>query len=132
MEEIVKHINDTNASFRTLGAGDAKNTDLFLDNEHYELFRDAGEHVTVRFNKENLQKAILFIASILPRKYDNSSIHKVEPFSAAFVFDQLALLDAFFTIDGNAVEIRTQSWNARKDVEKRMAKLIIGFILTVY
>lgn len=119
MEEIVKHINDTNASFRTLGAGDAKNTDLFLDNEHYELFRDAGEHITVRFNKENLQKAILFIASILPRKYDNSSIHKVEPFSSAFVFDQLALLDAFFTIDGNAVEIRTQSWNARKDVEQK-------------
>ena len=123
MGEIVKHINDTNASFRTLGAGDAKNTDLFLDNEHYELFRDAGEHITVRFNKENLQKAILFIASILPRKYDNSSIHKVEPFSSAFVFDQLALLDAFFTIDGNAVEIRTQSWNARKDVEKKNGEI---------
>lgn len=123
MEEIVKHINDTNASFRTLGAGDAKNTDLFLDNEHYELFRDAGEHITVRFNKVNLQKAILFIASILPRKYDNSSIHKVEPFSSAFVFDQLALLDAFFTIDGNAVEIRTQSWNARKDVEKKNGEI---------
>lgn len=123
MEEIVKHINDTNASFRTLGAGDAKNTDLFLDNEHYELFRDAGEHITVRFNKENLQKAILFIASILPRKYDNSSIHKVEPFSSAFVFDQLALLDAFFTIDGNAVEIRTQIWNARKDVEKKNGEI---------
>lgn len=123
MEEIVKHINDTNASFRTLGAGDAKNTDLFLDNEHYELFRDAGEQITVRFNKENLQKAILFIASILPRKYDNSSIHKVEPFSSAFVFDQLALLDAFFTIDGNAVETRTQSWNARKDVEKKNGEI---------
>lgn len=100
MEEIVKHINDTNASFRTIGAGDAKNTDLFLDSEHYELFRDAGEQITVRFNKENLQKAILFIASILPRKYDNSAIHRIEPFSSAFVFDQLALLDAFFTIDG--------------------------------
>ena len=123
MEEIVKHINDTNASFRTLGAGDAKNTDLFLDNGHYELFRDAGEHITVRFNKENLQKAILFIASILPRKYDNSSIHKVEPFSSAFVFDQLALLDAFFTIDGNAVEKRTQRWNARKDVEKKNGEI---------
>ena len=30
MEEILKHINDTNASYRTVGAGDAKNTDLFL------------------------------------------------------------------------------------------------------
>ena len=69
MEEIVKHINDTNASYRTPNAGNAKNTDLFLDNEHYELFRDEGEQITVRFNKENLQKAILFIASILPRKW---------------------------------------------------------------
>ena len=34
MEEIVKHINDTNASYRAINAGDAKNTDLFLDNEH--------------------------------------------------------------------------------------------------
>ena len=56
MEEIVKHINDTNASYRTPNAGNAKNTDLFLDNEHYELFRDEGEQITVRFNKENLQK----------------------------------------------------------------------------
>ena len=53
MDEIIKHINDTNASFRSISAGDAKNTDLFLDNEHYELFKDAGEQITVRFNKEN-------------------------------------------------------------------------------
>ena len=30
MKERVKQINDTNASFRTLTAGDAQNTDLFL------------------------------------------------------------------------------------------------------
>lgn len=48
MEEIVKHINDTNASYRQPNAGDAKNTDLFLDNEHYSLFKDSGEHITVR------------------------------------------------------------------------------------
>ena len=119
MEGIVKHINDTNASFRTIGAGNAKNTDLFLDNEHYEYFRDAGEQITVRLNKENLQKAILFIASILPRKYDNSGIHKTEQFSTEFVFDQLAILDAFFTIDGVKVDARTQKWNARKDVVKK-------------
>ena len=53
MDEIVKHINDTNASYRPLGAGDAKNTDLFLDNEHYQLFEGAGEHITVRYHKEN-------------------------------------------------------------------------------
>jgi hypothetical protein len=123
MEEIVKHINDTNASFRTIGAGDAKNTDLFLDNEHYELFRDAGEQITVRFNKENLQKAILFISSILPRKYDNSAIHKTEPFSSNFVFDQLAFLDAFFTVDGVRVDSRTQVWNSRKDIMKKNGEI---------
>ena len=118
MEEIVKHINDTNASYRTVGAGDAKNTDLFLDNEHYELFKDSGEQITVRFSKENLAKAILFIASILPRKYDNSATHKWIPFSETFVYDQLAFLDGFFTVDGVKVESRTQVWNARKDVLK--------------
>ena len=33
MEEVIKHINDTNASYRSPNAGDAKNTDLFLDND---------------------------------------------------------------------------------------------------
>lgn len=123
MEEIVKHINDTNASYRALNAGDAKNTDLFLDNEHYEMFKDEGEQITVRFNKENLQKAILFIASILPRKYDNSSIHKTIPFSSVFVFDQLAFLDAFFTEEGKGVAARTQVWNARKDVPQKNGEI---------
>jgi len=123
MDEIVKHINDTNASYRAINAGDAKNTDLFLDNEHYELFKDSGEQITVRFNKENLQKSILFIASILPRKYDNSSTHKVIRFSSAFVFDQLAFLDAYFTIDGVKVETRTQIWDARKDIPKKNGEI---------
>ena len=70
MTEIIKHINDTNASYRSLGAGNAKNTDLFLDAEHYEMFQGSGEQITVRFERENLTKAMLFIASILPRKYD--------------------------------------------------------------
>ena len=118
MEEIVKHINDTNASYRAMGAGDAKNTDLFLDNEHYELFRDSGEQITVRYNKENLTKAILFIASILPRKYDNSGVHKTISFSTTFVYDQLAFLDSFFMVEGVKVESKTQKWNARKDVLK--------------
>ena len=118
MEEIVKHINDTNASYRAMGAGDAKNTDLFLDNEHYELFKDSGDQITVRYNKENLSKAILFIASILPRKYDNSAVHKTISYSTVFVLDQLAFLDGFFTVDGVRVESRTQKWNARKDVLK--------------
>ena len=40
MPEIVKHINDTNASYRNPMAGDAKNTDLFLDSDHYDLFKE--------------------------------------------------------------------------------------------
>lgn len=123
MEEIVKHINDTNASYRTLGTGDAKNTDLFLDNEHYELFRDCGEKITVRFRKKNLAQAILFISSILPRKFDQSAIHKTIPFSNDFVFDQLALLDAMFSKDGVKVDTITQEWNARKDIPKKNGEI---------
>lgn len=123
MEEIVKHINDTNASYRTLGSGDAKNTDLFLDNEHYELFRDCGEKITVRFRKKNLAQAILFISSILPRKFDQSAIHKTIPFSNDFVFDQLALLDAMFCKDGVKVDTITQEWNARKDIPKKNGEI---------
>ena len=123
MEEIVKHINDTNASYRTPNAGDAKNTDLFLDNEHYELFKGAGEQVTVRFSKENLSKAILFIASILPRKYDNSAMHKSVSYSPEFVYDQLAFLAYFFKEDGVSVVRKTQTWNARKDVPKKNGQI---------
>ena len=127
MEEIVKHINDTNASYRPLGAGDAKNTDLFLDNEHYQLFEGAGEHITVRYYKENLAKAILFIASILPRKFDQSSVHCVIPYTKEFVINQLALLDALFVKDGKSVETITQEWNARKDVPQKNGKIDTRF-----
>lgn len=116
MEEITKHINDTNASYRHIGAGDAKNTDLFLDNEHYELFQDCGEQITARFDKTNLTQAILFIASILPRKFDQSANHYIVNYSDGFVFDQLAILDALFKENGVSVNTFTQKWNARKDV----------------
>lgn len=127
MEEIVKHINDTNASFRQPNAGDAKNTDLFLDNEHYSLFKDSREQITVRYSKENLTKAILFIASILPRKFDQSATHELIKFSKEFVLDQLAIIDALFTVGGRSVNSFTQVWNARKDVPQKMARLINGF-----
>ena len=123
MEEVIKHINDTNSSYRNPKSGDAKNTDLFLDNEHYDYFKDSGEQITVRFNKENLSKAILFIASILPRKYDNSSIHQKIEYSSKFVYEQLALLDGYFMEDGIAVEFKTQIWNARKDVPQKNGKI---------
>ncbi len=127
MDEIVKHINDTNASYRQLSAGDAKNTDLFLDNEHYALFKDSGEQITVRYSKENLSKAILFIASILPRKFDQSSIHCTISYSKDFVTDQLALLDALFKDNGTPVDTITQVWNARKDVPQKNGKVDARF-----
>lgn len=127
MKEIIKHINDTNASYRDTSAGDAKNTDLFLDNEHYTLFEGCGEQIKVRFDKENLSKAILFIASILPRKYDNSSVHKVIRYSASFVFEQLAILDAAFSENGVPTEKKIQTWNARKDVPQKNGKIDTRF-----
>ena len=123
MEEIIKHINDTNASYRQPNAGDAKNTDLFLDNEHYFLFKDCGEQITVRYDKENLTKAILFIASILPRKFDQSTTHELVKFSKGFVLDQLAIIDALFMEDGKSVNTFTQVWNARKDVPQKNGKI---------
>ena len=123
MEEITKHINDTNASYRHIGAGDAKNTDLFLDNEHYELFQDCGEQITVRFDKTNLTQAILFIASILPRKFDQSANHYIVNYSDGFVFDQLAILDALFKEKGVSVNTFTQKWNARKDILKKNGEI---------
>ena len=123
MEEIIKHINDTNASYRHPSAGDAKNTDLFLDNEHYELFKNSGEQITVRFNKENLTKAILFIASILPRKFDQSATHELVRFSKEFVLDQLAIIDALFTNGNVPTNTFTQLWNARKDVPQKNGKI---------
>lgn len=123
MEEIVKHINDTNASYRQPNAGDAKNTDLFLDNEHYSLFKDSGEQIIVRYDKENLTKAILFIASILPRKFDQSATHELVNFSKEFVLDQLAIIDALFTEDKKSVNTFTQVWNARKDVPQKNGKI---------
>lgn len=119
MEEIVKHINDTNASYRSLEAGDAKNTDLFLDNEHFDLFKGCGDKIKVRFNKKNLSQAILFIASILPRKYDNSSVHRRVDYSPLFVEEQLAMLDGYFIEDGVSVESKTQEWNVRINVPKK-------------
>lgn len=119
MEEIKKHINDTNASYRDINAGDAKNTDLFLDNEHFDFFKDCGDRITVRFHKTNLTQAILFISSILPRKFDQSAAHTIIDYSDEFVFNQLAILNKLFE-NG---ETFTQVWNARKDVPQKNGKI---------
>ena len=123
MDEIVKHINDTNASYRQPNAGDAKNTDLFLDNDQYQLFKGCGDQITVRYNKEDLTKAVLFIASILPRKFDQSATHELVRFSKEFVLDQLAILDALFVVEGKSTNTFTQVWNARKDVLKKNGEI---------
>ena len=123
MDEIVKHINDTNASYRDPSAGDAKNTDLFLDNDQYALFEGMGDQITVKYSKKNLAQAILFIASILPRKYDNSTIHKPINYTRTFVEEQLDMLDGFFKIDGQPVESITQKWNVRINVPKKNGEI---------
>ena len=124
MEEIIKHINNTNASYRSLNSKDAKNTDLFLDSEHYQFFdKCKDEKITVILHKENLAQAILFIASILPRKFDLSSKHFSVSYSKEFVLDQLSLLDSLFVLNGEAVSEITQTWDIRKDVTKKNGKI---------
>lgn len=83
----------------------------------------SGEQITVRYSKENLTKAILFIASILPRKFDQSATHELIKFSKEFVLDQLAIIDALFTVGGRSVNSFTQVWNARKDVPQKNGKI---------
>lgn len=123
MIEITKHINDTNASYRDPSAGDAKNTDLFLDNEQYQLFQGMGNQITVRLNKSNLAQSILFIASILPRKYDSSAVHKRISYSRSFIEEQLDILDGYFQVEGKPVETITQKWNVRINVPKKNGEI---------
>ena len=124
MNKIEKLINDTNASYRDISAGDAKNTDLFLDKEHRTFFGDQTD-IAVRLHKKNLAQAILFIASILPRKYDCSSIHHKILFSNDFVIDNLLKLDGFF-ING---EEKIVSWHIRQGTEQKNGKIDERFYL---
>lgn len=124
MSKIEKLINDTNASYRDISAGDAKNTDLFLDKEHRAFFGDQTD-IHVRLHKKNLAQAILFIASILPRKYDCSSIHHKILFSNDFVIDNLLKLDGFF-INGDE---KIVSWHIRQGTEQKNGKIDERFYL---
>lgn len=118
MREIRKEINITNASYRTLESGDAKNTDLFFDQEHIAFFSNS-ENVNFRLHKDNLEQAILFIASILPRKYDCSSVHEIRKYSTEFVTTSLAKLKGFF--NGSSTKIVT--WASRHDVPQKNGKI---------
>lgn len=124
MEEIVKHINDTNASYRDINAGNAKNTDLFLDQEHKEFFKGYSS-VKVRLHKDNLAQAILFISSILPRKYDRSGEHNRVNFSYDFVYDNLLKLDGFF----NGETTKLVEWVIRTNSPQKNGKIDERFYL---
>lgn len=123
MAEIIKHINDTNASYRSLTAGDAKNTDLFFDQGHYSFFGGVNRTIKVRLHKTNLSQSILFIASILPRKYDLGAKHYKVEYSSKFVEENLAILDFFFIVDGIKTETRIVEWNVRKDILQKNGKI---------
>ena len=124
MSKIEKFINDTNASYRDVSAGDAKNTDLFLDREHRTFFGDQTD-VSIRLHKENLAQAVLFIASILPRKYDCSSIHKKISFSNDFVIESLLKLDGYFSNNNEKIV----TWHIRQGTEQKNGKIDERFYL---
>jgi len=118
MEEIIKHINDTNASYRDINSGDAKNTDLFLDQDHKQFFCGLSS-IHVVFSKENLMQAMLFISSILPRKYDRSSEHYKISFSTDFVYDNILKLEGLFA----GKETFEMDWTIRTDVPQKNGKI---------
>ena len=115
-------MNKTNTSYRELGSGDAKNTDLFFDREHRDFFGD-NPTITVRLEKKNIAQSFLFIASMLPKKFDSSSVHENRYYSAEFVETGLKKIDAVF--EGNPY--RDFTWSVRKDV-RRMEKSTIACI----
>lgn len=125
--EITKHIENTNANYRDVSMGDAKNTDLFLNQEHFNLFKNAGKNpgdkITVRIHKDNLSQAILFIASILPRKYDNGADHQIINYSQSFVFDQLAILNEVFQNNGTPVDTVEKEWTLRIGTKQKNGKI---------
>ena len=118
MTEISKLMNKTNSSYRELGSGDAKNTDLFFDREHREFFGEEST-ITVRLSKQNITQAFLFIVSMLPKKFDSSSIHEVRHYSDEFVKTGLIKIDTVF--GGNPEKDFT--WSVRKDVYKKNGDL---------
>ena len=111
-------MNKTNTSYRELGSGDAKNTDLFFDREHREFFGDA-ESITVRLDKKNITQAFLFIASMLPKKFDSSSVHENRYYSDEFVDTGLRRVKAVFGDN----PYRDFTWSVRKDVPMKNGQI---------
>ena len=104
-------MNKTNTSYRELDSGDAKNTDLFFDREHRDFFGE-DPTITVRLDKNNITQAFLFIASMLPKKFDSSSVHEKRFFSEEFVDTGLRRINAVF----EDKPYRDFVWSVRKDV----------------
>ena len=71
MEKVTVKITKANASYRELTAGDGKATDLFIPKEYYDFFHSSSydDKVEVCVNKRNLYQALLFVCSVLPKKY---------------------------------------------------------------
>lgn len=118
MPEISKLMNKTNTSYRELGSGDAKNTDLFFDREHRDFFGD-NPTITVRLEKKNIAQSFLFIASMLPKKFDSSSVHEKRYYSDDFVDDGLRRVNAVFGEN----PYRDFTWSVRKDVPMKNGQI---------
>ena len=114
MSEISKLMSKTNTSYRELGSGNAKNTDLFFDKEHRVFFGDV-DSITVRLERINITQAFLFIASMLPKKFDNSAVHENRYYSDKFVATGLVQINAVF---GDKL-FKDFTWSVRKDVIKK-------------
>ena len=111
-------MNKTNTSYRELGSGDAKNTDLFFDREHRDFFGD-NPTITVRLEKKNIAQSFLFIASMLPKKFDSSSVHEKRYYSDDFVDDGLRRVNAVFGEN----PYRDFTWSVRKDVPMKNGQI---------
>ena len=111
-------MNKTNASYRELGSGDAKNTDLFFDKEHQSFF-GVSPTITVRLERTNIVQSFLFIASMLPKKYDSSSVHQTRYFSDDFVDDGLRQINAVF----NGYPYKDFTWSIRTGVIKKNGQI---------
>ena len=126
MEKVTVKITKANASYRELTAGDGKATDLFIPKEYYDFFHSSSydDKVEVCVNKRNLYQALLFVCSVLPKKYDRSTEHKIVDLSREFIENELNKLDAFFTSDdGEELKETCLEWQIRFEPLQKNGKV---------
>lgn len=122
MEKVTVKITKANASYRELTAGDCKATDLYMPREYYDFFHSSShdDKVEVCVYKKNLYQALLFVCSVLPKKYDTQKEHKIVELSREFVENELNKLDSFFlSEDGSELKETCLEWKIRCDIEKK-------------